>query len=279
MERAIVLLCTGAISTAHAQSLLDTNSVWNVVDCVMNNCWTSPWRIDGDTLIGDEPYWKMHGPYEFSWPVALREDTSGRVFMNAGPDGERLLYDFGLMPGDLFQGRAVGGCSYENVVAAVDTVVLMDGSERKRIIFADWGETWIQGLGSLTGLLNVGLFACSADRYAWLLCYSRNDSLLYQAETFSTCDFNTLGVPGTTTRARTLIHPNPIGTIASVEAEGLEPPLEWCLYDALGRPVQIRTNIADHRFIITRDALTSGIYSYLLRDGSGTTVRAKLMIE
>lgn len=169
-----------------AQTLVDTNQVWNVVECInFGACGTVAFHFDGDTTIGIYQYKiltlnTIDGGGGFIYPLAAREDTANKqVFFYYG-NSEYLVYDFSLNSGDNFT-TEINGCGFQMTVDSVDTVTLLNGESRKRMYLSNFNfqETWIEGVGSLYGLTYVGINFCGADIYPELICFTENDTLKF----------------------------------------------------------------------------------------------------
>jgi len=120
---------------ANAQTMVDTNKVWNVVECLNNfsYCGTNVYYFGSDTTIGPYTYKKFlvnsdSGNLAPPWrPQAVREDTTTKkIYFYTG--GDFLAYDFSLNQGDTFNTN-FGGCPFFLVVDSVDTVTLLNGEQ------------------------------------------------------------------------------------------------------------------------------------------------------
>jgi len=120
-------------------------------------------------------------------PGYLREDTlTGKVyFYDHHEDEEGLLYDFGTVEGETVTinncftdyGSATMQCSH------IDST-LINGEYKK--VFHFGNITWIEGVGSLFGLLYSEISGYPGGGHE-LLCCSYNDIQLYQNEIHNAC--------------------------------------------------------------------------------------------
>ena len=99
------------------------------------------------------------------------------------------------------------------------------GSTKKRIqiktvSYADWTlDTWIEEIGSLSGMLNPCYRNFSGGGVRELLCYYQNDELIYKNLAYSECYYDN---PDDITSIHTIviddysIYPNPVNDILTI---------------------------------------------------------------
>ena len=155
-------------------------------------------KLEGEETIGGTTYlkvWESTDSLNTEWIQKgdLREDTIAKqVFYAIAGQGEGLLYDFSLQVGDsiTIDNLFTGGLGGMFDCGEIDTVFL-NGEPRKRFTFYPHGstywvaDTWIEGIGSLRGLLYSGL--APAGGFTKLLCCSHNDTLQYIDSSFNNC--------------------------------------------------------------------------------------------
>src|SRR5207244_1851432 len=122
---------------------------------------------------------------------AMREDLSKKIFFITSIN-EYLYYDFGLNKNDTFR-TSLDGCLVEMIADSVDSVMLLNGEYRKRIFF-QWGDTWIDGIGSMNGVAQVAFDRCTTDAYAGLNCFTEDQVLKYKNPIYPSCYFRTTGI-------------------------------------------------------------------------------------
>ena len=117
MKKLLLILLTLITIKANAQSLVDTNKVWNVVSCLnFGPCGTTVFSFGADTTIGTFQYKKLivnrdSAGFAYSYPIAAREDTiTKRIYFYE--NGEYLAYDFSLNQGDTFT-TSLNGCNLQ----------------------------------------------------------------------------------------------------------------------------------------------------------------------
>ena len=122
------------------------------------------YAIEGDTVIHSQEYYKLLKDKVFC--VALREDESQQVFVYF-PDTEQeeLLYDF----------------NWENE----SNSIRLFNNKPYAIRESEEGKI-IQGIGSLNGFFSP--IATSEEQPVELLCYWRNEQLLYLNPNYTNCE-------------------------------------------------------------------------------------------
>ncbi len=275
----ILVIMTMALSS-HGQNLIQENQTWNVVDCInFGGCITQSYKVSGDTIIGQVDYKKLYATYDtamMSWEIfgALRE-REDQLFLNHFETmTEEMMYDFNLLPGDTFTttNYAIGGCPVELLLTSIDTVILENGEARQRFNFGYGGyneEQWIAGIGSLNGLINVGLYLCYFDLYRELNCCHLDDELIYQSPSYDNCIVYTVGIAEKESGIKHKVYPNPFYQELIVEFD--YTPLQSYqiqLFNSYGQVVIDKMDIKSGKVIINGCHLPSGIYFYrLLNEG------------
>lgn len=227
MKKTIILflaiICSGIL---FGQNLIDTNKIWNVVRCInFGACTTESFKFEGDTLINGTLYKTLMASTDSAMSAwyyygAFREDASGKVYTNIEAE-EVLFYDFDLESGDEFILQFYG-MNIPLLVAEVDSVTLMNGEKRKRIIFDDnYGEQWIEGIGSTFGLSFVAYPHYSCDLDHELICFSENGEQKYQNWNYDFCWVTTVGIEESKTEHNWSLVPNPFEETCILKSENM----------------------------------------------------------
>lgn len=260
----VFILYAGLLFHAEAQGLVDKSNKWNVV---INPTFTPDYhsysvRLIEDTLINGFIYDKIYYSFDSmnsKWIYQegmLREDSSGKIFYRTDIDPEIILYDFSLKANDTF--RIDPFCTL--TVDAIDMIILNNGEKRKRITLSklnqpNWGTThWIEGIGSELGLISHFRF-CHTDYADELLCYYRNDSLLYPKNPKS-C-FITTDLENVRTN-NFVISPNPFQSFLEIDNEDSKY-IYFEIYNLEGT-LLIKGNIQESNSKIDLNDLLSGVY-------------------
>ena len=286
MKKVILILFLFSFSLARAksQSLVDTNNVWSVVECIWQGpgqwCNTINYHFGSDTIIGAYTYKKLIGiGIFFPNPIGAREDTITKKIYFAGTTGDYLAYDFSLNLGDTFVSNS--WCIQPMIVDSVDTVFLTNGEPRKRMFFnyAFNYDIWIEGLGSLNGLPYVDIYHCSADFYPELICFEENDTIKYHNSNYSGCFYSAINE---LSRKNSLlsINPNPFSDNTTISLSNKQIKLtDAMIFNANGQVIRRYNDIDNHEFKIEKKELNSGIYYIQVTDENSMTQRAKFIIQ
>jgi hypothetical protein len=162
-------------------------------------------RFNGDTAIDGENYKKVeyaedeaHENWSF-YGYFIREENN-KVFLKRPFEPEGLIYDFTLQnTGDTVTiNNPVTSSPLHLTLVETDSVETTGGWRKRRKFVADGYQTpeyWIEGTGSLSGVLNSGMAVfgglCGS---AELLCQHEHDTLVYQNPDYQTCYLLTTGI-------------------------------------------------------------------------------------
>ena len=196
----IALMMMGGM-TMKAQDyhpIVEDGKQWNVL---FSYPWNPPepqhkytdiYKIEGDTLLDGVSYKVMYATRNedlTGWNLwgFLRETEDGQVFSRRpSTSDEQLLYDFSMQVGD-----TICMCDYGYdeccmvVIEKGETIV--NGEPRQQIVLEyPFGngveEVWIEGIGSLYGIVDSGsLFLTGGSTN--LLCYYEDGDLIWQNTT------------------------------------------------------------------------------------------------
>lgn len=188
--------------------------------------------VNGDTLINGDLFYRL---FDGNTMATFIKPDSLKVWCGEDPGNLRLLFDYGLMPGDRFQFYGInypyGKENLNRVVTSVDSV-LIGGVFRKRIHFSPFvsygiGPLFIEGIGDV----NFGGIELDYSYVAWwantttLLCFSSNGTNLY-----GNC---VTGVKYIT--AETRIFPNPTTGLLEADLSEFELPVTIKIFTSTGQ--------------------------------------------
>jgi hypothetical protein len=199
--------------------LADTNFTWNIEEGDIWSWSTYRCKLAADTMINGKVYRPVLSEDYFNAPGILnkvafiREDTLRKVYVIRHPDyqslGETMLYDFGLDVGDTIVNRHYYPAFDDNIwtVMQIDTVSLLSGGKRLRWLLMNAQseeDYWIEGTGSLKGLLYAGTpgIVCPFTK---LLCFYQSGNLEFQNDT--AC-YAVSAVKANTPQQAPLVYPN-----------------------------------------------------------------------
>lgn len=263
-------------------NLVDTNKIWHLAECTnLSVCGTSVLYFEGDTTIAGTLYKKLivnqdSGGVGSYYPIAAREDTSAKqVFFYIG-NTEYLAYDFSLTEGDTIS-TIIDGCSVLLTVL-VDNIAVFPVGEKRKTMYMSNGETWIEGIGSLSGLPNAGLKYCTWFN-ALLNCFTENDTVKLHHPNFASCYYNLVGIQILSSDKPINIYPNPFSDFTTVNFDN--PTSENCkvsIYDMKGVLIKEYKNIVSGKLKIERGTIENGIYFVRLQIKDNVYVQ-KIVIE
>lgn len=222
-----ILLLAGLlyfIPAGKAQNFVSEANRWNVYATgYPSYIATETYIIEGDSSFNGKIYKKIWQTYDsvdviWSYKGLLRED-SNRVFYIPPGGTEGILYDFNAEPGDTVM--IINMFCYEPVsviISAIDTVEYM-GVKRKRWFLGDnWSsDFWIDGIGGSLGPLHSAYYLCIVCPTWDLLCYHRNDTLLYMKDGLNKCYYSSVGVDEGNGLKKYNLYPNPATEIVHIQ--------------------------------------------------------------
>jgi hypothetical protein len=239
MRKLFLLILLLMQLNVQAQDLVDTGTVWSAELCInFGPCGYENYWFEEDTVIGSYTYKKFAGNFVGSpYPgdvIAARQDGDGKVYFYFNY-GERLFYDFDLYAGDTFI-TDIGGCTIQSNVDSVDIVYLLNGEGRKRLWLSGISDVWIDGIGSIHGLIYMGLNNCITDFSSTLVCFKEDNILKYHDAAYDSCEWFLTGVSEILKDEQVKIYPNPVNSNSSFK---IESPVAGVLkiYDVAGRAV------------------------------------------
>lgn len=188
-----------------SQSLLTEDMLWSTAigpggNCGNFFCWSYYTKIEGDTSINEIQYKKVktsNDSFMDKWTNKgfIREEKQQYIFRKINSETECLLYDFGCSVGDTLNLN----CScLDNSLFKVDSIKYLPvlGEERKHIYLTYLindsikgpTEYWIEGIGSITGILNGGGHGnCMTGGGEMLLCCLKNKVEIFHATDYDNC--------------------------------------------------------------------------------------------
>lgn len=269
--------------------LVEDGKQWNVL---FSYPWSPPepqhkytdiYKIEGDTLVDGVPYKVMYTTRNenltgWNFCGIIRETEDKQVFYRRyGSPDEEMLYDFSMEVGD-----TICMCDYGYdeccmvVIEKGETIV--NGEPRQQIVLEyPFGngveEVWIEGIGSLYGIIDSGsLFLTGGTTN--LLCYYEDCDLIWQNTMpgFDMCHIiNPDGIEEDETFSVVSVFPNP--SKGKVIIEGVEVT-EVKVYNALGQLVKI----VREKNEIDVAGLLEGVYLLRVKDAKGTEYTERITV-
>lgn len=237
-------------------------------------------------MINDMVYKKMYYSIDSlgtNWQLRnefLREDEQQRVYKKMANQEEYLLYDFSLVEGDTINLSDAWLSTCELVVESVDFITLDNGEVRKRLglvggIIYDEVNYWIEGIGSVEGLLKHYYFNCVFDYPTRLLCHYQDEALVYQHD--PTSCFLTTSTEAVLSSNEIKIYPNPANDFTTVELKSEDIQIQQIRLQCLtGQTLQTYAGSNEAIAIDTR-LLPNGMYILQIELDTGQLLSKKFL--
>ena len=291
---ALIALMMGGM-TMKAQDyhpIVEDGKQWNVL---FSYPWSPPepqhkytdiYKIEGDTLVDGVSYKVMYATSDENltgWNLCcfFRETEDGQVFSRRpSTSDEQLLYDFSMEVGD-----TICMCDYgydECCMVVIEKgEAIVNGEPRQQIVLEyPFGngveEVWIEGIGSLYGIVDSGsLFLTGGSTN--LLCYYENDDLIWQNTTpgYDECYIiynGTQVIEEDETTLSVSVFPNPAN--GKVSIEGVEAT-EVQVYNTIGQLVKTVEGSNE----INVSGFPEGVYLLRVTDAAGLNYTAKMAVK
>jgi hypothetical protein len=266
--------------------LVQEEKMWSNTKAGTENIYNyrSYWiKFQGDSLINDLEYKKVlqtDDSLHSDWYVNgfIREDAATqKVYLyDSYSNEDMLLYDFSLEQGDsILAGDGV-------FFAKVDSVIYEpfgNSTDTLKQIYFDSGGVWIEGIGSLWGVLE-GLNAFyMVGATLKLVCYYENDFLVYHNPDFETCfpDSTTVSVSMFGDKKEIEIFPNPARDKITIYSQSSRI-LAVEIYDLTGTCVYRNLNAGSNRGDLETDKFSKGMYVLKVRN-ERETISRKIVIQ
>ncbi len=198
-----IILQSGAQNT-----IVKTNSTWSVLEygtilaggsgempqqtiCCIG---TEEITIRNDSTYNEREYKKVFSNIGIKnkFRGLIREEDQKIFFIRQNLLHEHLLYDFSIENGEMIAITDTGGTEI-SLFAVVDEIIVNEVIKKR--IQLKWSledesavNTWIEGIGSMYGLLCNGLPKTGGGMK--LLCVSQNGTPIYQNPLFAKCSYD-----------------------------------------------------------------------------------------
>lgn len=274
------------------QTLLDENKLWSTLwqsasgSPPPQQLTTTFIKFMGDTLIEEEHYMKVYESTDsirisFYLIGFIREDADHKIYYRDKNEAiSGLIYDFGAEVNDTIQLR--GNATVNLVVDLVDSVLINDKYLRRWHLLDESGygsEQWIEGIGSLCGILASGTAGFAGGHYE-LLCYFEQEDLVYSNPEYEACYYNIVGTEAhIEAPLKVQVWPNPIISTSIISIEGIwEHNLSMEVYALEG--IKVRTyEFVNNQLLIYRNDYTPGMYLYQVKSGDAVVHAGKFIVH
>ncbi len=276
--------------------LVDTNKLWSIQHIGIgypNDIYSSYYiKFTKDTTIKGIIYKKVIQSDDSlikKWENNgfIRETSDEKVYylQNINATVEICLYDFNVKKSDtIFPIPTYAGY----IVDSINNILI--GKQLRKLFYIKpilYGESeiWIEGIGSLCGILDVGMCALMGGENS-LLCFTENDTLKYENPEYNYCYYQ-VGVSVNEVRSQkpeVRIYPNPMDWLSVVSYQlSVKSHVTIKIYNLIGNEVKIVLNKEegkgkhDSKFDVSD--LKNGIYLCSLNIGNEILTRKIVIIH
>lgn len=287
MKKHLFLFAMALLMSASvvAQSFISPDKQWNVFISSFSGCNTEIFKIQGDSIVEGTTYSKIWVSYDslvsLQFMGLLREAGNMVYYMQPNLT-EGVLYDFNLQVGETAMVRNYF-CYEQDIpvtVVSIDTVEYF-GVERRQWLLQseEFYDTWVEGIGSLSGPLYTMYNYCVACPVWELLCYHENDLLLYRMPYATTCYQTSVGIDEPASGTHIFVAPNPVkrGDNFTLKTSGSIGTIK--IFNSSGKLVRSFLNTNEPTITISTEELAPGIYFITTTTSDNSRSVTKLVVE
>jgi hypothetical protein len=300
--RAAILFMLGFLSISSVKSqnyemLVDSTKKWSSM-ASSQFPWWSYWsyaqRFANEVTIGNRTFrevlYSEDPDYAFWAPTGLvYEDTNSRVYAyDFESDTIRLIYDFGVRPDDtikfyLFRGY-YGMSNFFKIaeIESVDSVIFADKYRKQiHLMYLDeqncrTEEIWIEGVGSLLGVMNAGTGDIVGSTNE-LLCYWENGELKYG----SVCYDSNVGIEQKyNTKVNVTVCPNPVSSRSVLKIDSHQKLVFFSIEIFSASGVKVTSQKVKHKnhFVIEKEDFRKGFYTFKIITSNQEWIIGKFVV-
>jgi len=272
----------------------DSNAVWSQIKIDNYAQSKYQYRILGDTIIGSVQYHKLFMQYDsllnFSNSIyvgAIREQSKKIFFLHSYCQNETRLYDFSKNVGDTInnlydEDSYCVGVPASGVINSIDSI-LIDGNYRKVFHLNSVNNpVWIEGIGSMFGLLNSVEPTPTCFCNWRLVCFQQNDSVKYLNPNFNSCFPVITDIPNQVpSKTSVNIFPNPVTGESTIKWDISGSPIYSTLIftDILGKNIKTINVYGKNEITVNRNDYTPGLYFGKLLATNGENYVIRFIIQ
>lgn len=288
----IILVLAGFFFSANTQDnidIVDEGKRWSyLLHGFIPYDYTYYHKFMDDTIIDQLSYlkvWQSADEYYQEWAHIgyIRSDENGDVYFLDNSFNGGLIYRFDVQEGDTFTINNPYSWEKPISVISVDSVFILPIEQyRKRIvIFAVYEEIWIEGVGSMAGILNSG-FHAEPLTGGWhdLLCEWQDETEVYSNPDFPFCfktPVSTLENPEKESALSVFPMPLVFNSVIKLNKQLQNGRIE--IVDIYGKKVKEISTSNRKTISIQRESFSPGIYIVSLYDGNNFIDRIKLLVK
>lgn len=285
----ILVLIIFSIGKTYCQSIIDheKNKLWYVLsggisyNGVENDtcCLESEvFKLGDDVTLNDKTYSQIYKSEESTitdWELIgyLREDSKKVYYVPLSQGVEFLLYDFNIeLSEKIYITNPLYGNSYsiEYTVSKLDSVELGSVKRKRITLSGSQQEIWIEGIGSLNGLIYSGLLIDGGFKN--LTCYYENENNIYDNPDYDYCFYVPTSIINK--KNNVIIYPNP--TNGLITLNNLKNATFY-LYNLTSELV-LKKNINNDIYMLDVSEQNSGFYLYRIQQDN-SFIQGKLILK
>lgn len=246
----------------------------------------------GDSIVADKTYKKIFSCDDrlhenIMYEGLIREQDKKTYLIPRNSETEYLLYDFSLEEGITFEYSYYSYPEFAELLYVKNSnIIEVNGYPQKCLQLSfpppndDWIiDTWIESIGSLSGILQpcYRLFMTGSVRK--LLCHYENDELIYKNQAYSECYYDKVGditsMESKTTNSLT-VYPNPVDNVLTISSSN--DAVSFVEFtDASGKTVYAKRLDVNKENKIDVNSFASGLYLLCVYDASGLASTFKII--
>ena len=228
--------------------------------------------LQGDTLLNELTYKKLFiGDHNYYGCIRENENKfyAELVFYEPQELGEILLYDFSVSVGDtIISNTTEGILSHSPIITEIDTIEL-ENNEKRKLFFLNGGEDiWIEGIGSIYGLLFPAFSYVTNYTTTHLVCFKQNEVVYYRDDALclnDCCSLSTNIQPIRNQKMNVRCYPNPTsGKVIIKLPDGIDNKA-LILTDITGKKKWEKKKFSDNSFELDLSYFDNGIYTLTIK--------------
>jgi hypothetical protein len=306
----LLFIITGQIQTITGETTDNTivdntivlpGSSWSVLHYgMLLEPWVSTQYIyfDGDSIVENRAYKKVFSCDDelhenIKYEGLIREQDKKTYFIRDNSETEYVLYDFSLEEGTNFEYQEsesqIPGYEFPPITLYVKKIdfVEISGIQKKRIQFTSPPPdddivyaTWIEGIGSLTGLFYPhGSMRPPNNVIEALLCHFQDNELIYKNPAYSECYYDKIeditSVKSTTVNSLA-VYPNPVDNLLVISSSN-ETDSFAEFTDVSGKMMYAKRLDVGREHKINVSLFASGLYFLCIYDANGLASTFKII--